>query len=104
MAGGLRMDRAEAQRLSRQLPAAASCALGLRLPALWRRATCCLLIPPPPHLPPLLGAPSLPVPQGRGTVFMQSNEHSRERQGVWNTAGLEGPLLRLVEGDRDHGR
>lgn len=25
----------------------------------------------------------------------------RERQGVWNTSGLRGPALHLVEGDRD---
>lgn len=41
--------------------------------------------------------------QGRETVFMQSNEHSRDRQGVWNTHGLQGALLSVVEGDRDNG-
>jgi hypothetical protein len=43
--------------------------------------------------------------QGRKTQFMQSNEHSRERErGVWDTRGLQGALLMLVEGDRDNGR
>ena len=42
--------------------------------------------------------------QGRSTEFMQSNQHSRERQGVWNTEGLQGPALAIVEGDRDGAR
>jgi len=33
-------------------------------------------------------------------VFMQSNEHPRERQGEWNTDGLVGAAYRLVEGDQ----
>ncbi|GAB4819879.1 hypothetical protein N2152v2_006925 [Parachlorella kessleri] len=42
--------------------------------------------------------------QGRKTRFMQNNEHSREREGgVWNTEGLQGSVLALVEGDRDNG-
>ena len=35
---------------------------------------------------------------------MRSNEHSRERAGVWNTQGLEGAALALVEGDEKSGR
>lgn len=42
--------------------------------------------------------------QGRSTQFMRSNEHSRERAGVWNTQGLEGPALALVKGDEESGR
>lgn len=42
--------------------------------------------------------------QGRSTQFMRSNEHSRERAGVWNTEGLEGPALELVKGDEESGR
>jgi len=38
---------------------------------------------------------------GRETVFMQKNDHSGERSGIWNTSGLEGVALKLVEGDRD---
>lgn len=38
---------------------------------------------------------------GDETVFMQSNEHPRERQGKWDTDGLSGASLRLVQGDRD---
>ena len=41
---------------------------------------------------------------GRSTQFMQSNDHRREREGVWNTDGLEGPALDLVKGDQDSGR
>ena len=37
----------------------------------------------------------------RDIAFMRSNEHSRERVGAWNTDGLAGPALALVEGDRD---
>ena len=37
---------------------------------------------------------------GDEIVFMQSNEHPRERQGQWNTDGLEGSALRLVQGDQ----
>lgn len=39
--------------------------------------------------------------QGRGAEFMRSNEHrSREVDRRWNTEGLEGLALRLVEGDK----
>lgn len=41
---------------------------------------------------------------GREVVFMQSNDHSTERRGVWETAGLEGEALQVVEGDREAGR
>ena len=41
---------------------------------------------------------------GRSTLFMQSNDHRREREGVWNTEGLEGPAFDLVRGDEDSGR
>lgn len=34
---------------------------------------------------------------------MQGNEHSRERQGRWETEGLEGATLEIVNGDRDAG-
>ena len=42
--------------------------------------------------------------QGREAAFMRSNEHSRERQGVWNSEGLQGAALALVEGDQKHGK
>ena len=42
--------------------------------------------------------------RGKSTQFMQSNEHRREREGVWNTEGLEGPAFDLVRGDEDSGR
>ena len=42
--------------------------------------------------------------QGKSTQFMRSNEHSWERAGVWNTQGLEGPALALVQGDEQSGR
>jgi phosphoglucan,water dikinase len=42
--------------------------------------------------------------QGRSTEFMHSNDHSRERAGIWNTEGLEGPALDLVKGDEESGR
>lgn len=39
--------------------------------------------------------------QGRAAEFMRSNEHrSREVDRRWNTEGLEGLVLRLVEGDK----
>ena len=41
--------------------------------------------------------------EGKETVFMQSNEHRREREGVWDSSGLEGAAKALVEGDRDAG-
>jgi phosphoglucan,water dikinase len=47
--------------------------------------------------------PELEQWSGDNIVFMQSNEHPRERQGVWNTDGLQGVALKLVEGDRDAG-
>uniref|UniRef100_A0A1D2A6P8 CBM20 domain-containing protein n=2 Tax=Auxenochlorella protothecoides TaxID=3075 RepID=A0A1D2A6P8_AUXPR len=40
---------------------------------------------------------------GKEPVFMQGNEHSRERQGRWETEGLEGATLEIVNGDRDAG-
>ncbi|KAH9305067.1 hypothetical protein KI387_009471 [Taxus chinensis] len=40
--------------------------------------------------------------QGKEISFMRSNEHSnRERERSWNTSGLEGPALKLVEGDQN---
>uniref|UniRef100_A0A0D6QW72 CBM20 domain-containing protein n=1 Tax=Araucaria cunninghamii TaxID=56994 RepID=A0A0D6QW72_ARACU len=40
--------------------------------------------------------------QGKDITFMRSNEHSsRERERRWNTSGLEGPALKLVEGDQN---
>ena len=41
---------------------------------------------------------------GRSTQFMQSNQHSRDREGSWSTQGLQGPALAIVEGDRDGAR
>ena len=41
---------------------------------------------------------------GKETVFMQQNEHPRERTGLWNTEGLQGVALSLVAGDREAGR
>lgn len=41
---------------------------------------------------------------GKETVFMQQNEHPRERVGLWNTDGLQGVALSLVAGDREAGR
>jgi hypothetical protein len=38
--------------------------------------------------------------QGRDIDFMRSNEHSRERNGTWNTDGLDGAALRFVSGDK----
>ncbi|RWW19954.1 hypothetical protein BHE74_00010035 [Ensete ventricosum] len=39
--------------------------------------------------------------QGRAASFMQSNDHaSRETERKWNTDGLDGAALKLVEGDR----
>lgn len=37
---------------------------------------------------------------GKEVVFMRSNEHSRDRTGSWNTAGLTGVAAQLVEGDK----
>lgn len=42
--------------------------------------------------------------QGKSTQFMRSNEHRKERAGVWNAKGLEGPALALVKGDEESGR
>ena len=39
--------------------------------------------------------------QGKSATFMQSNEHrNRESDRRWDTSGLEGFALKLVEGDR----
>lgn len=40
---------------------------------------------------------------GPDTVFMRSNDHSNDRIGIWNTDGLAGAALMLVQGDRDAG-
>ena len=37
--------------------------------------------------------------QGQDIQFMQSNAHARERQGKWDTSGLEGAALQIVEAD-----
>ncbi len=39
--------------------------------------------------------------QGREVKFMRSNDHSHERRGTWDTAGLDekGPVFSLVKGD-----
>lgn len=37
--------------------------------------------------------------QGADVKFMQSNNHSKERNGQWNTSGLEGAALRIVSAD-----
>ncbi len=42
--------------------------------------------------------------QGRSTRFMRSNEHGRERSGVWSTDGLNGAALEIVKGDEKAGR
>ena len=42
--------------------------------------------------------------QGREVSFMQSNQHSKERQGVWNNEGLHGAALAIVDGDQENGR
>ncbi|KAL5542836.1 hypothetical protein UlMin_010546 [Ulmus minor] len=40
--------------------------------------------------------------QGKDITFMQSNEHrARETERGWDTSGLEGLALKLVEGDRN---
>lgn len=36
---------------------------------------------------------------GKQIRFMRSNEHSREREGVWDSTGLEGAELAIVQGD-----
>ena len=47
--------------------------------------------------------PELEQWSGNDTVFMQSNEHPRERQGQWKTDGLDGVALKIVQGDREAG-
>ena len=42
--------------------------------------------------------------QGREVAFMRGNEHSSERRGAWDAAGLAGAARALVEGDRDAAR
>lgn len=42
--------------------------------------------------------------QGKATQFMQLNEHSKERRGIWNTEGLQGTSLLIVQGDEKAGR
>lgn len=37
--------------------------------------------------------------QGADVEFMQSNQHSQERKGIWDSAGLEGALKQIVVGD-----
>jgi len=37
--------------------------------------------------------------KGRSATFMQSNEHSKDRQGVWDASGLEGAAKTIVTGD-----
>ncbi|XP_038701840.1 phosphoglucan, water dikinase, chloroplastic isoform X2 [Tripterygium wilfordii] len=40
--------------------------------------------------------------QGKGASFMRSNEHrNRETERKWDTSGLEGLALQLVEGDKN---
>ncbi|KAJ8449699.1 hypothetical protein Cgig2_001355 [Carnegiea gigantea] len=40
--------------------------------------------------------------QGRGAAFMRSNEHrNRESERKWDTSGLEGMALKLVQGDQN---
>lgn len=40
---------------------------------------------------------------GKDVVFMRSNDHTRERQGTWDTTGLTGAALDLVKGDKNAG-
>ena len=42
--------------------------------------------------------------QGREVSFMKANEHAKERQGTWNSEGLQGAALAIVDGDREQGR
>ncbi len=42
--------------------------------------------------------------QGADVEFMQSNNHSKERQGVWDTAGLQGAALHIVQADEKAAR
>lgn len=42
--------------------------------------------------------------QGRQVTFMRSNQHSRERSGVWDVSGLPPaphPLVSIVKGDEE---
>ena len=41
--------------------------------------------------------------EGGEARFMQYNEHSRDRSGVWDVSGLTGPALDLVSGDEKSG-
>ncbi|KAK9806719.1 hypothetical protein WJX72_000486 [[Myrmecia] bisecta] len=41
--------------------------------------------------------------QGGDVRFMKSNEHSKERAGVWNKEGLQGAPLAIVSGDEKSG-
>jgi hypothetical protein len=41
---------------------------------------------------------------GKDVAFMRSNDHSRDRRGRWDTAGLTGVALHLVKGDERSGR
>lgn len=41
--------------------------------------------------------------KGREISFMRSNDHSGSRNEVWNTEGLKGEVLKLVEGDKRSG-
>ena len=38
---------------------------------------------------------------GKDVEFMTENRHTREREGQWDTAGLEGMGLKVVEGDKE---
>lgn len=42
--------------------------------------------------------------QGRDVQFMQENQHTKQRSGVWNTDGLDGAILELVKGDEKSAR
>lgn len=39
--------------------------------------------------------------QGKDISFMRSNDHTRGGAGKWDTSGLEGPALLLVDGDKN---
>ncbi len=41
---------------------------------------------------------------GRQVEFMQENRHSNERNGTWDTDGLEGAAFTIVSGDSKSGR
>ncbi|XP_024534041.1 phosphoglucan, water dikinase, chloroplastic isoform X1 [Selaginella moellendorffii] len=41
--------------------------------------------------------------QGKNVAFMKANEHTSRQGGKWETAGLEGAALRIVEGDKKSG-